>query len=158
MRLPLRILTAVSVLAISTLAAHADTFQYSILLQGDTVVFNEPSILQTDTIINSPDFISSTNAEITSAEIDPTAPVCSGHSEPDSASCVAFQLSNNVLDFAFYPTPLNTTGTFTIEEGDDEVVITDLGPSPVPEPSTFVFLGTGILGLAGAARRKFLNI
>jgi hypothetical protein len=26
-----------------------------------------------------------------------------------------------------------------------------------PEPSTFVFLGTGLLGLAGAARRKFIR-
>ena len=29
--------------------------------------------------------------------------------------------------------------------------------SPVPEPSTIALLGTGILGLAGAARRKFLT-
>jgi hypothetical protein len=29
-------------------------------------------------------------------------------------------------------------------------------PSNVPEPSTLALLGTGILGLAGAARRKFL--
>lgn len=27
-----------------------------------------------------------------------------------------------------------------------------------PEPSTFVFLGTGLLGLAGAARRKFFTV
>jgi PEP-CTERM motif len=26
-----------------------------------------------------------------------------------------------------------------------------------PEPSTLALFGTGILGLAGAARRKFLN-
>jgi hypothetical protein len=31
----------------------------------------------------------------------------------------------------------------------------DVSYSPVPEPSTFALLGTGILGLAGAARRKF---
>ncbi|MEI9979678.1 MAG: PEP-CTERM sorting domain-containing protein [Edaphobacter sp.] len=41
-----------------------------------------------------------------------------------------------------------------------EVVITDtslLGsPSPVPEPSTFALLGTGLIGGAGALRRKLL--
>jgi hypothetical protein len=32
----------------------------------------------------------------------------------------------------------------------------DVTYSPVPEPSTLALLGTGILGLAGVARRKFL--
>jgi hypothetical protein len=32
-----------------------------------------------------------------------------------------------------------------------------LAASAVPEPSTFILLGTGILGLAGATRRKFLS-
>jgi hypothetical protein len=31
------------------------------------------------------------------------------------------------------------------------------GTAVTPEPSTFVFLGTGLLGLAGAARRKFMS-
>jgi hypothetical protein len=56
-----------------------------------------------------------------------------------------------------------TGSTFSVNfEGlplsDGQFVTYDLsfGAAQTPEPSTFVMLGTGILGLAGMARRKFL--
>ncbi len=158
MRLVIRLFAA-AVIAASTLAAHADTFQYKIINFGDTVVFDESAILQGDTTISS--FISSTNSSVISVEIDPTLGFCAGGNDSSAGACVVFQLPDGVLDIDDYDLPFNTIGTFTTVDGGnlhDEVVITDLGPSasPVPEPSTFVLLGTGLIGAAGVLRRKLL--
>ncbi|MEO8727386.1 MAG: PEP-CTERM sorting domain-containing protein [Acidobacteriaceae bacterium] len=40
----------------------------------------------------------------------------------------------------------DTDGTFTLSGG---------GPPPIPEPSSILLFGTGLLGAAGAIRRKF---
>jgi hypothetical protein len=54
-------------------------------------------------------------------------------------------------------TPGNNYGEFATNGGFGVGTFSLTANSPVPEPSTLVMLGTGILGAAGALRRKLLR-
>jgi hypothetical protein len=74
-------------------------------------------------------------------------------------------IGNASGDFIETNNLLNDNGLFGIDIGGDVVGIginesnpgswTTPPPSPTPEPSTFALLSTGMLGLAGIARRRF---
>lgn len=49
--------------------------------------------------------------------------------------------------------PLDHVGIYDNPQGSGRLVISVAG-DPVPEPSTMILLGSGLLALAGAARRK----
>ena len=150
-------------LAASTLLAHADSIPFD-SHSGDSFEYGIDVTTSTPFEIGTGQTISFTGlADVTGASVQNpslfTINFTSTSVTFTSQNSIAFSGGNFIGFFTIDSTASLGSITYTAETANEGILTGSIeGPAaPTPEPSTLALFGTGILGLAGVARRKLFN-
>lgn len=133
-------------------AAHASTFSFTYTFSN-----NDPVTGQTSFVYTTSDLITTTETGTPQSCTSAYLGTCTTIEISPENNNIQVKGTGTGIEFASLPSDFFTPGTHSY--GGATLTITEnVSVAATPEPSSLVFLATGTLGVAGAARRRFARV
>jgi hypothetical protein len=158
-----RLLSVTILLSASALVAHADTLDFTVIGQGNTYTFSLNSNPVPKIHLKGLNFSTSAVLVTVNDLFTESEAINFFNTSEDGGLNIGgvVDTSGPQLYIGSESSPTLDTGSFSLLSFGTNIPYTLTvvpAASPVPEPSSFALFGTGILGLAGMAKRRFVHV